>query len=624
MPVPNVSAVAFVDQADLDSQDLEILADASADTGVVTLSAVTSTGAANGSVSVAAGDVKINLLLVHVTLTTVAIPANSSGFVRYDAIVCDATGIPSRVAGTAQAIPEFPVIAAGTVALAVVRVPNGHTTGTVIPANTIIDKRIFVTLNPYRTVTGTDASMASEFVIRQTDSAKSTLNVQGANVALNNNTLQQWSDYLGAPIAWMAMVGGFAVNDDICTAYSTSGPKPFLADIYGYMRQGTQTSYAFGGPPGNLLDFESACHEQYNASRLPSLGLWGPVSGCTIANFTFSLPPVSPTTYRRGIRVTSTTANPWVSMPSGASALSGVVAGDVVSVVFNVRSSTAAAARNWNAKLDFYTAAGAAVGSTVNGSVISVPNSGAWTAITVNGAVVPATATRIQAGVIGTVTSGEIFDICGIAILKDQQLGVFGPPFVGSNPTQSDRTASGAAVGDRWKRLDTAGIPGQREYICTVGGVPTLQRWVPLDTSTVYRMQADQVNSTVTQAAIPPLQFAVDANGMYQFEYTLWITSALVTTGWQFGLTGPASPTKIAAKCVYQSSATADSIATITSFTQFTLVTAAYVATPTPILVKISGLLQNGANAGTVALTFASEVAASAITVLKGSVLSVT
>lgn len=140
--IPNAVDAAFADQAEVDKVDIDIIVAGSQGTGVVSGAAVTTTGAANGSVAVAVGQIRIIDNLYTVAATTVAIAANATGNPRFDLIVVGTTGIPARVAGTAAAAPVFPAVTAGTVCLATVYVPNGHTTGTTIPANTITDKKV--------------------------------------------------------------------------------------------------------------------------------------------------------------------------------------------------------------------------------------------------------------------------------------------------------------------------------------------------------------------------------------------------------------------------------------------------------------------------------------------------
>lgn len=138
----------------------------------------------------------------------------------------------------------------------------------------------------------------------------------------------------------------------------------------------------------------------------------------------------------------------------------------------------------------------------------------------------------------------------------------------------------------------------------------------------VQKVTADQASTSVTLADATNMGFAAAANGNYEFEYLLAITSAALTTGWQFGFTGPTSPTMFVAVCEHQSSATAWTTATLAALGNLPLVTAAYAAA-TPIVVRIKGVLANGANAGTLQLRFATEVAASAVTLKRGSTLIV-
>lgn len=140
----------------------------------------------------------------------------------------------------------------------------------------------------------------------------------------------------------------------------------------------------------------------------------------------------------------------------------------------------------------------------------------------------------------------------------------------------------------------------------------------------VQRVTADQASTAITLANATNLGFAVAANSGYRFDYLLAITSAAATTGWQFGFTGPAAPVTFLATCEYQSSATAWATATLNAITYgaFPLVTAAYVANA-PIAVRIQGVISSGALAGTLQLQFRTEIANSAVTIKRGSTLSV-
>lgn len=638
--IPNESDAAFADQARVDSVDLLILAGGMNGNGVVSGCAVTTTGTTNGSVAVATGEIRINDLMMTVSASAaLAIGANATGNPRYD-LVTVATGASPRTAvvtaGTAAASPKFPAIPANSVVLAAVRVPNGHTTGTNIPANTIIDKRVMVL------DTGTQVpnnylvadTKGVEWLFRQKDTESTAVKIiskqhTGAPGDYAN-TLLEVTDYLGAPIAWVAGVGGIGVNDDLYTAYSVLGDYPFRADIYGYQWRKSQCTYAFPGPPGNMLDFPTACHEIYQATRLPSLGMWASVAACTIATHELGAPPPtdSPTGYRRALRITNTTGgSAWIATWGGALAQPGVVAGNTYSFVFSCRSATAAASRNANLRVAWFTSGGTQVGGDVVGSTVAIPNTGVWTLVSMPALVAPATAARVQMQFVIASANGELHDVCGAGIMPGIE-AKFGPPFVAQRPPTDPPIADGSIAGDRWVRTDTPNRPGQREYVQLNNTIsnpaqPHEQSWRPMESADIIRLLADVTNSTTTPANLTPFAYAVDANTEYVFEWTVGVTSAALSTGWLFGITGPGSPTSVHATHEYQSSATAWTTATISSFTDFTLVANAYVATPTIIQNRIRLMLVTGATAGTVNLRFRSEVAASAIVVKRGAVMNV-
>ena len=139
---------------------------------------------------------------------------------------------------------------------------------------------------------------------------------------------------------------------------------------------------------------------------------------------------------------------------------------------------------------------------------------------------------------------------------------------------------------------------------------------------TIQKVATDQAVSGVVLTNAAGLGLTAAAGAAYTVQYVLTITSAALTTGWQFGFTGPAAPVSFVASQEYHSSATAKAVAALNSvaYGAFPLVTAAYVANA-PILVVITAQLVTGAVGGTLQLQFRSEVAASAITLKRGSTL---
>lgn len=146
--IPGALVANRGEQADVDTEDIEALVAGMAQTGVVTGCAVTSTGAANGSVSVAAGSIASNGIVAGVSAGTLGLAANGSGNPRFDLIVTNAAGTKSVVQGTAAALPAFPDIGT-SVLLAAVYVPTGFATSSTIPAGDVIDKRVPVKAPAY-------------------------------------------------------------------------------------------------------------------------------------------------------------------------------------------------------------------------------------------------------------------------------------------------------------------------------------------------------------------------------------------------------------------------------------------------------------------------------------------
>lgn len=622
--IPNQASAAFADQAQLDAVDIDIITAADGGTGVVSGCAVTSTGTGNGSVTVAAGVIRSTDLLVAVAGGTVAITANSSGFTRYDLITVPTGGTAVATAGTGAATPVFPAIPAGSVVLAAVRVPNGHTGTTTIPANTIVDKRITVAA---RLDAGTVAGVAFENRIQHVDPSKIAFYVKGVNdPSAFLKPIVQVDDKNAAPIFWVAPVGGTFVTDDMQTAYTVFGPYYSRFDVYGYQYRNGQCTYAFAGPPGNMLSFTDACHEIYQSTRLPTVGSWGVVAACTLGTTDLGAPPTgSPTGYRSALTITNTTgATAWISTPGSTSAYGGVTPGDLIAPTFWMRSSSAAAARTATVRVQWLTSAGATVGSAIDATA-SVPNTGAWTAVKNTGLIAPATAARVQIGILVASLTGEVHHVAGVGLMRGDNDGRFAPPFWGQEISGTGKVGGAAVKGDRWIRTDLGDVPGMREYVCRVGGAPSAQYWDPIDTSTIVRLRADQAFTTATTLAdITGFSFPVLAGREYQVDVSLVFTSAATTTGWQVGWSGPAM-TSLLSVCEYQSSATAWTTNTITATTMpanHTATSAAY-ATSTRILMRIRGHFVPSA-AGTLQLRLTTQVGSSAITAVRGSTFTVT
>lgn len=138
-------------------------------------------------------------------------------------------------------------------------------------------------------------------------------------------------------------------------------------------------------------------------------------------------------------------------------------------------------------------------------------------------------------------------------------------------------------------------------------------------------MTATQASSSVTLGNVTELALAMVANGLYQVECFVTFQSAATTTGLNLGFTSPSG-----ARCMMEvvvpiaSTATASALRTTfpnaaTAVNVGNVLGTGVTATGSNHTAHISGLVQNGSTAGNFQIQFATEVAASAITLQIGS-----
>lgn len=138
------------------------------------------------------------------------------------------------------------------------------------------------------------------------------------------------------------------------------------------------------------------------------------------------------------------------------------------------------------------------------------------------------------------------------------------------------------------------------------------------------RTAADVTNSTTTGADVTGLTWSVAANTDYSFDCVIVASSAAAGTGIQMAVNGPATPTQVSAYIGISNIASSTGAAA-TANMPFTMANAYETyqantaAVTTRVVGKVSGVIRNGANAGTAAIRLRSEVAASAVTVHRGS-----
>lgn len=133
---------------------------------------------------------------------------------------------------------------------------------------------------------------------------------------------------------------------------------------------------------------------------------------------------------------------------------------------------------------------------------------------------------------------------------------------------------------------------------------------------------ADQSESDGgASVAVTDMAFAVEANKIYEFEFWLVTSSAAVTTGLIYQFSSPVGVVSAPWILVWPDTNTPSQNLQVHTNSNFTSVstTAGHPASRT--IQKITGIMENGANAGTIQLQFKTEVAASAVTIHKGSVV---
>lgn len=134
------------------------------------------------------------------------------------------------------------------------------------------------------------------------------------------------------------------------------------------------------------------------------------------------------------------------------------------------------------------------------------------------------------------------------------------------------------------------------------------------------KLLVDASSSTVTPVDVTGLGFSAAANTDYDFEFFIPFQSAALTTGIVLSLGGPASPALLSWRCEVPISATSSALRYGSTYNVETVGTAVE-QIGVPRLATISGVLRNGATAGTVVARFRSEVAASAVVVKAGAVV---
>lgn len=135
-------------------------------------------------------------------------------------------------------------------------------------------------------------------------------------------------------------------------------------------------------------------------------------------------------------------------------------------------------------------------------------------------------------------------------------------------------------------------------------------------------LAADRVSTSTSYADVTGFTFAIKANKSYSFEVHLLWSSSATTEGGNFSVNGPASPTNVLIWREVWTSATAHTSERHIVYDAGTLLTAGPGTAFWPI--HLFGTVENGANAGILAIRFRAETGgANSVTLRRGSYMKV-
>lgn len=204
----------------------------------------------------------------------------------------------------------------------------------------------------------------------------------------------------------------------------------------------------------------------------------------------------------------------------------------------------------------------------------------------------------------------------------------------GINVTIGDGSASGTpnllVLDAKNTAPDPGGTEGAMYYNDSTNKFRCYQNtaWIDCSYRTLITLTADDVNNNATANTyedVIGLTWSVAANTNYRFQCYITYDAAAKTTGSRWSVNGPASPTRLSyltsiVTSLTQGTGAVTSI-TASGYNNGTVLTATPATTNN--FVKLEGAFLNGANAGTFAIRFASEIANSAITAKAGSTCEV-
>lgn len=135
---------------------------------------------------------------------------------------------------------------------------------------------------------------------------------------------------------------------------------------------------------------------------------------------------------------------------------------------------------------------------------------------------------------------------------------------------------------------------------------------------TVARKTADQSTTSASLVDITDLTFSIVASGIYTVEASLFVVSGSTSVAVGVALNGPASPTAVNYAAYQAANTQALNSGGATAY-DTVLTPTATPSTSVPHMHFLSGLIRNGANAGTLALRMNTASAGTSVTVKAGS-----
>lgn len=140
----------------------------------------------------------------------------------------------------------------------------------------------------------------------------------------------------------------------------------------------------------------------------------------------------------------------------------------------------------------------------------------------------------------------------------------------------------------------------------------------PAGSIPIVKLAVDQAISVTTLTDITGLSLPIAANADLMFEALIIWQSAATTTGIRIAINGPAGAVEVTALAEIQTSAAAFALQLHTGYQGGAATTSIDTANARRVA-RLSGVVRNGPNAGTLSIQVASEVAGSVVTVKRGS-----